>query len=172
MRMIAKLLRVLNSETDPTQISLAFAFAMVAGLTPVLSLHNILVLLAVLVLRVNLSAFILAFFFFSGLAYLLDPLFNALGLWVLTAGALRGLWTALYNVTLFRLARFYNTVVMGSLLFSLAAFVPLVLVSNFLILKYRARILAIVRATRVMQAFRATKLYRLYSVYSDYGGGS
>ncbi|MFM8550831.1 MAG: DUF2062 domain-containing protein [Nitrospiraceae bacterium] len=55
--MLARLLAVLNSETHPGQISLGFCFAMLAGFTPFLSLHNLLVLLCVLVLRVNLSPF-------------------------------------------------------------------------------------------------------------------
>lgn len=75
MNALAKFLRVLNSETDPAQISLAFCFSMVAGLTPLFSLHNLPILFLVLVLRVNLSAFLLGFAFFSGIAYLLDPLF-------------------------------------------------------------------------------------------------
>jgi len=65
---LAKVLNVLNSEADPSQISLAVALALVAGLTPLMSLHNLVVLLLVLVLRVNLSAFLLGLAIFSGLA--------------------------------------------------------------------------------------------------------
>ena len=56
---IARLIKILNSESEPGQISLAFCFSMVAGLTPALSPHNLVVLLAVLLLRVTLSAFLL-----------------------------------------------------------------------------------------------------------------
>ena len=73
IRAIIKLLRVLNSEAAPAQIGLALAFALIMGLTPLWSLHNLAVLLLVLVLRVNLSAFLLGTAVFSGLAYLLDP---------------------------------------------------------------------------------------------------
>ena len=172
LRIIARLLRVLNSETDPTQISLAFALSMVAGLTPLAGLHNLFVVFLVLVLRVNISAFILGLAFFSGVAYLLDPLFHAIGLSVLTARAPGSLWTALYNITFFRMLKFYNSILMGSLLLSLALFVPFVLVSNRLILKYREHLLERVRRTRVMQILKATKLYRIYSGYSRYGGGA
>ena len=44
LRLIARFLKVLNSETNPGQISLGFYFAMVAGLTPLLSLHNLVVI--------------------------------------------------------------------------------------------------------------------------------
>ena len=76
---LAKLLKVLNSETSPGQISLGFCLAMIAGFTPVLSPHNLIVLLLVLVLRVNLSAFIVGWVLFSALAYALDPLFHLIG---------------------------------------------------------------------------------------------
>ncbi|MCA9481390.1 MAG: DUF2062 domain-containing protein, partial [Nitrospira sp.] len=76
IKLLAKLLRVLNSETEPGQISLGFGLAMIAGLTPLLSLHNLLVLLLVCVLRVNLSAFLLGLALCTGIAYALDPLFH------------------------------------------------------------------------------------------------
>ncbi len=170
VRTVAKLLRVLNSETEPGQISLGFCFALVAGLTPLWSLHNLVVLLLVLILRVNLSAFLLGLLFFSGLAYLLDPLFHRLGLALLTAGSLEGLWTSLYNTTLWRLERFNNSIVMGSLVFSLVVFVPFYLLSNMLIRRYRAHVLSWVQKTRLMQMFRASKLYNAYHSISGFGG--
>ena len=85
IKLLAKLLRVLNSETNPGQISLGFSFAMIAGLTPLLSIHNLVILLLVCSLRVNLAAFLLGLGVFTGIAYLMDPLFHLLGLAVLTA---------------------------------------------------------------------------------------
>ena len=171
IRAIIKLLRVLNSEAAPAQIGLALAFALIPGLTPLWSLHNLAVLLLALVLRVNLSAFLLGTAFFSGLAYLLDPLFHRVGLAVLTAPSLEGVLTALYNSTLWRIERFNNSIVMGSLLVSLALFVPTVLALNWAIRQYRARVLARVKRLRVVQALTATKFYQMYRSYSNLGGG-
>lgn len=149
IRAAVKLIRIIGSETEPGQISLGFAFALVAGFTPLLSLHNLFVLFLILVLRVNLSAFLLGLAFFSGIAYLLDPLFHRIGLAALTASSLEGLWTALYNSTLWRLERFNNSIVMGSLIASVILFAPLYLVSNRLILKYREHFLAWVQKTKL-----------------------
>ena len=171
IRAIIKLLRVLNSEAAPAQIGLALAFALIPGLTPLWSLHNLAVLLLALVLRVNLSAFLLGTAFFSGLAYLLDPLFHRVGLAVLTAPSLEGLWTGRYNSTLWRIERFNNSIVMGSLLVSLALFVPTVLALNWAIRQYRARVLARVKRLRVVQALTATKFAQMYRSYSNLGGG-
>ena len=171
LKMLAQLLAVLNSETHPGQISLGLCFAMVAGLTPFLSVHNLLVLLLVLVIRVNLSAFLLGLPVFSGLAFGLDPFFHRIGLAALTNESLAGLWTALYNSTLWRLEHFNNSIVMGSLLFSLVSFVPLYLLSNVAIRRYRAHVLAWVEKTRVMQFLKASRFYGLYQSFSGMGGG-
>jgi len=171
LRMIAKLIKVLNSDANPGQISAALGFAMIAGFTPFWSLHNLIILLLVLVLRVNLSAFLLGLAFFSGLAFGLDPLFDRLGLWVLTADALNPLWTAMYNQTLWRLERFNNTIVTGSLLTSLVLFAPLVVLSNLLIRQYRSRVMIWVQRTRFLQAIKASKFYGYYKTVSGWGGG-
>jgi uncharacterized protein (TIGR03546 family) len=171
LRLTARLLKVLNSETNPGQISLGLCFAMVVGLTPLLSLHNLFVLLLILILRVNLSAFILGLGVFSGMAYLLDPVFHWNGMHILTAPSLEGVWTSLYNYPLGKLARFNNTVVMGSMVFSLALFVPLYFLSNSLIFRYREHALAWVEKTRLMQFFKASKVYQLYQSLPSFGGG-
>jgi uncharacterized protein (TIGR03546 family) len=171
IRLLAKLLRVLNSETHPGQISLGLCFAMIAGLTPLLNVHNLFVLLLVCVLRVNLSAFLLGLVVFTGVAYLLDPLFHQLGLALLTAPGLTDLWTALYQSVGWRIAHFNNSIVMGSLVFSLAVFVPVFLLSNLLILRYRQHVLAWVQKTRLMQIVKASRLYQTYQTLSSWRPG-
>ena len=170
IKLLAKLLRVLNSETEPGQISLGFGFAMIAGLTPLLSLHNLIVLLLVFILRVNLSAFLLGLAMFTGIAYLLDPLFHLLGLAVLTTPTLEGLWTSLYQSVLWRLEHFNNSIVMGSLVFSIGLFLPVLLISNLLIRRYRKHVLVWVQKTKIMQMFKASKLYQTYETLSSWRG--
>jgi uncharacterized protein (TIGR03546 family) len=171
IKLLAKLLRVLHSETDPGQISLGLSFAMIAGLTPLLSLHNLLVLLLVFILRVNFAAFFLGLAVFTGIAYLLDPLFHLLGLAVLTAPSLEGLWTSLYQSVWWRLEYFNNSIVMGSLVFSVGLFIPVLLLSNLLIRRYRQHVLAWVQKTKIMQMFKASKLYATYQTLSAWRDG-
>lgn len=166
LTMIARLLKVLNSETEPEQISLALCFAMIAGLTPLFSLHNLLILLLVLIIRVNLSSFILGWIFFSGIAYLLDPLFHMIGFKALTAKTLETLWTSLYNITLFRLAKINNSVVIGSLISSLILFIPAFILSKLAIIKYRTNVLEWVQKSRIIQVLKASKLYTAYQAVS------
>ncbi|MCW5781851.1 MAG: TIGR03546 family protein [Nitrospirales bacterium] len=171
IKLLAKLLRVLNSETDPGQISLGLCFAMIVGLTPLVSLHNLFVLLLVFILRVNLSAFLLGLALFTGIAFLLDPLFHLLGLAVLTAPSLADLWTSLYQSVWWRLEHFNNSIVMGSLVFSVALFVPVLLLSNLLIRRYRQHVMVWVQKSRIMQMFKASKLYQTYETLSSWRPG-
>ncbi len=169
LTIVAKIFKILNSETEPFQISLALCFAMVAGLTPLWSMHNILVLLLVLLLRVNLATFVLVWVGFSGLAYLLDPLFHSFGYKILTTASLQSVWTSLYNSTPWRMTNFNNSLLMGSLLISIVLFIPMFWISNLIIKKYREHILAWVMKSRIMQVLTASKFYKIYQSVPDWG---
>ncbi len=156
---LIKFIRVLSSEDSPLQISIAFGLALIAGLTPLFSLHNVIVLFILLFFRVNLAGFIIAWAFFSGLAYLLDPLFHDFGKSILTHAELNGLWTDLYNSTFWRLTRFNNTIMMGSLVVSLIAFIPLVLISNFLVKNYRKHILEYINNSWLFRFLKSSKWF-------------
>ena len=155
---IIKLLRVLSTETAPIQISAGFALAMVAGLTPLLSLHNLLVVFLLLIFRINVAAFLLGLVFFSGIAYLLDPSFHQLGYSLLSNQNLNDLWTGMYNVSIWRISGFNNTIVMGSLTVSLLAFIPLLIFSNVLIKRYRSHLLVYLNNSRLFRIVKSSKI--------------
>lgn len=151
---ITKLIKALNSDVAPEQISLGIAFAMIVGFTPFWSLHNLLVLLLVMILRVNGAAFMAGIALFSLIGYALDPLFHRLGYFILKLESLNGLWVVFYNSTLWRIENFNNTIVMGSLVLSIIFFVPTYLGSIWTIKKYRNNIMAWInklKLTRVLK---------------------
>jgi uncharacterized protein (TIGR03546 family) len=171
IQQIIGLIRIIHSETDPRQISLGFALGMIPGLTPLTSLHNLLVLLAILFFRVNIGAAMLSWGVFKILAYVLDPLFHQIGLFLLTGVAfLQGLWTTLYNAPLVPYTRFNNSIVMGSLVFSLFAFYPVYWGGRFMVVKYRETLMERFNRLRIVQVFRASDLYKWYSRYSKLRG--
>ena len=156
---IIKLFRVLSSETSPMQISMGFALALIIGLTPVMSLHNTVVVFLLLIFRINIAAFLLAWIFFSGLAYLLDPTFHQIGYSLLNNSDLNTLWTEMYNSTFWRISGFNNTIVMGSLVFSLIAFIPVVVISNILIKRYRSHLLVYLDNSRLFKLIKSSKTF-------------
>ena len=155
---IIKLLRVLSSETSPMQISAGFALAMIAGLTPLISLHNLLVVFILLIFRINIAAFMLGLLFFSGIAYLLDPSFHQLGYSLLNNQYLNTLWTSMYNLSIWRLSGFNNTITMGSLVIALLAFIPVLIFSNLLIKHYRSHLLVYLNNSRLFHLIKGSKI--------------
>ena len=155
---VLKFIRVISSEAEPFQISVAFSLAMVAGLTPLFNLHNLIVLLLLLILRVNIASFLLALPLFTAVAYMLDPLFHSIGHNALTQPAMASLFTDMYNNTFWRLTNFNNTIVMGSLLFSLVLFIPLLLLSNLLVTRYRSHVLVYLKNSKLFNFVRKNKL--------------
>jgi uncharacterized protein (TIGR03546 family) len=170
LNLLARILHVLNSETEPRQISLAVCFAMIMGITPLYSLHNLAVLFLVLILRVNLATFLVAWPLIAGIGYIIDPLLHKIGLAALTANSLQGIWTTLYNNTLFRLERFNNTIVMGGLIFSAVLFLPCYFFSNLLVRRYRENFLAWMEKTKLAKILKASKLFAVYKTISGMGG--
>jgi uncharacterized protein (TIGR03546 family) len=172
IQQVISLIRLMHSETDPRQISLGFALGMIPGLTPFTSLHNILVLLALLFIRANISAALLSWAVFSLLAFALDPLFHRFGLFLLTGvSSLQGFWTSLYNAPFIPYTKFNNSVLMGSLIISLLAFYPVYWGGKMMVVKYRETLMERLNRLKIVHVFRGSNLYKWYSRYSKLRGG-
>jgi uncharacterized protein (TIGR03546 family) len=86
---------------------------------------------------------------------------------VLQQPALIGLWTEWSQSDFWRLTAFNNTLVMGSLLLSLLAFVPVLVVSRLLIVMYRGKLLAWIEKLKVVQVLKASKFVNVYKSLAD-----
>ena len=167
LSIIARILKVLNSETAPSQIAAAVILALFMGLSPLGSPHNLFLLLLVLVLRINLSLFLLSFALFSAIAWLVDPWAHSLGLWLLQVNALEALWTSMYNTGFWRFLAFNNTLVLGSLAMALILAVPLFFLVTFLVRNYRMHIMEMVQKSRLMMMLKGNKFgSKLFSAYN------
>lgn len=134
---IIKVLKALNSNEAPWQISLGIIFGSLLGLTPLFSLHNLVVLFLALLINLNISVMLVSLAAFSVIAYALDPVFHQVGLALLTSPGLESFWTQFFSCPVFLFANLNNTIVMGSLVSTLAASVPLFFIFNVMVVKYR-----------------------------------
>ena len=141
MTILLKLFKALNANQHPGQIALSFVLGMILGLTPLFFAHTLLTLALIFILRINLSAVIASFIVFSGFAYLLDPVFNQVGLRVLHSPALEPLFTNLYNNGFWRLMHFNNSIVLGSVLVASLLSVPAFFAFLIFVRSYRQRFL-------------------------------
>lgn len=162
LRQIIKVIKALHKDTDPTQMAVAFAMGMVMGLTPFGGLYSWVLIGVALVVRVNIAVFMLSWGVFAGVSYLANPAFDALGVSLLSAPSLTGLWTNMYNSPFWRSVEFNNSVVLGSLICSIVLFVPVCLLIRFLIVTYRERVMKYVKKSRLATVLKGSSFFRFY----------
>ncbi|MDH4468433.1 MAG: TIGR03546 family protein [Bacteriovoracaceae bacterium] len=168
LKQIFALLKLINSETETDQIAWGLTLGLVLGMSPFLSLQTFLVLLCIFIFRVQMGAATLSGFFFAFVAYIFDPVFHIIGLWILRLPALQGLWTDLYNIPLVPLTKFNNTVVMGAGVVTIIVCVPGFFLFRKLLTKYRQTVVARFKQTKIWKAVEATSLYKWYYTYEQY----
>ena len=159
IRQVLKIFKALNSDEKPWQLSLGLAFGGIIGLMPLWTPHNIFLLFLAFIINLNFALLLVGFFFFSGIAYILDPLFHQIGLTVLTAEGMQEFWVGFSSNPLFLFDRLNNTLVMGSLLFSIAASVPLFFLTNLLIRKYRQHLQGLFDKIPLLKSLKLAKIY-------------
>ncbi len=159
MNYIFKILKALNSNQAPWQISLAFVFGMILGFLPFFNFFSFLIIFLAFVINVNIGIFILSSGIFATVGLFLDPLFEKAGYFVLTFKPLIGFWTFLYNIPYVQWTGYNNTVVMGSLVISIIFAFPLFVITNRLIVRYRQKLAWIFDRIPVLKGL---KLFRFW----------
>lgn len=165
LKILQKLVAALNSEGTPFQVAAGVALGAALGLTPLVNLHNAVIALAAMLLNVSLAGFFLGWTLLVPLGFVLDPLFDRIGSALLGTPALQGLWTSLYNMPVVPYSNFNNSVVLGSVVFWMVAFVPILLAARYGVAKYRERVYARLVKTRFFSAVKASKLYQTYRLF-------
>lgn len=163
VKLLQSLFQTLHSEGSPRQVAAGVMLGAGIGLTPLLSAHNLVLFAAIVLLNVSFGGGMLGMALFTPLGFLLDPLFDRVGLALLGVPGLRGLWTGWYNIPLVPYTNFNNSVTLGSFVVWLAAAVPIYLLSKRGIAHYRATYGARVLNSRFMKGLKASKVYNVYS---------
>jgi len=169
IKLLTNFIKIMREGQTPNQVAGGFALGMIVGISPTLTLQGIAIWFIILVLDVNLSAALLAFTVFALIAFLADPLFHALGYFLLAdVDALHGLWTWMYNVPIAPLTRFYNTVVLGSFASGLILFFPMFYGMKRFVIAYRATIGARIERTKIYQVIKRNALVTWYTKIRDF----
>lgn len=166
VKLIQSLVKALHSEGTPGQLAAGIALGSILGLTPLVNLHNAVIFALLVLLNVSFAGGLLGWALFVPIGFLLDPLFHWIGrTLLLDVSFLTPLWTSLYNMPVAPLTNFNNTVVLGSLVFSVVAFLPLFFAARYGVTRYRATIGERVRQSRWYQAVTASKVYNVYKLF-------
>ena len=163
LKLLRSLVKTLHSDGSPAQIAFGVALGAALGLTPIANVHNIVIVLLLAVLNVSFAAGMFAWAVFVPIGFMLDPLFDAIGRWLLVdVQSLRPLWTAWDNIPGLALTNFNNTVVLGSVVAWLLLFVPLYFASRVGVVRYRATIGEKVKSSKYYRMIEASQIYNVY----------
>jgi uncharacterized protein (TIGR03546 family) len=164
LKFLQSLFKTLHSEGTPGQIAGGIALGAALGLTPLMNLHNAVVILLLCVINVSFGAGLLGMALFAPIGFMLDPLFDRIGHWILTdVTSLRPLFAWLDAQPVLAFTNLTNTVVLGSVIGWLVLFVPIYLAAHYAVIHYRRSLGDWFMRTRIYHALGATKILDVYS---------
>jgi uncharacterized protein (TIGR03546 family) len=163
LKLLQSLFKTLHSEGTPGQVAAGMMLGAGIGLTPLLSLHNLVLFAAIVLLNVSFGGGMLGLALFTPVGFILDPLFDRVGLALLRAPGLQGLWTDWYNIPVVPYTNFNNSVTLGSFVVWLALTIPIYLLAREGIARYRATWGQRVMNSKFMKGLKASKAYNVYT---------
>ena len=163
LKLLQLLVRALNSDGTPGQVAAGLTLGAALGLTPLMNLHNLVIVAVVTIANVSFPGAMLGWVLFVPLGFALDPLFDSLGRRLLVdLPGLAPVWTAVDNTPVLSLANLNNSIVLGSLLAWLVLAFPLYFAARFAVGRYRAQVYQRLARTKFFKAMTASKLYNAY----------
>jgi uncharacterized protein (TIGR03546 family) len=163
LKLLQSLFKTLHSEGTPGQVAAGIMLGAGIGLTPLMSAHNLVLFAAIVLLNVSFGGGMLGMALFTPLGFILDPLFDRVGLAMLRAPALQGLWTDWYNIPLVPFTNFNNSVTLGSFVVWVVTAVPIYFGAKVAIARYRATYGQRVMNSKFMKGLKASKVYNVYT---------
>ena len=170
LKQVFSFLKLLNSDTGTNQLAWGIAMGFVLGMTPVFALQSLVVFVLIFLFRIQLGAALLSAFFFKFAAFLLDPVFDEVGMLVLQQEALQPLFTSMYNMPIIPFTRFNNTIVMGSAAVTLPLLPVVFVFARVFIVKYRIQVVERFKQSKFFKAMKATSVYKWYYKYDELYG--
>jgi uncharacterized protein (TIGR03546 family) len=134
------------------------------GLTPLMNVHNLVILALILVLNVSFGGALLGWALFAPFGFLLDPVFDRAGRQLLLdTPSLQPMWTSWFNAPVIPYTNFNNSIVLGSFIVWLALSLPIFFAARYGVSRYRATLGERVRRSRFYNAVTASKAYNVYT---------
>ena len=151
LQKLIKLLKLLNSNSKPSQIANSFCIGLVLGIMPKGNLLWILVFVFFLFVRINKACYGIMILVGMLLAPSFDPLFDTVGYAVLTYAPLENIYASLLNIPFVGFTKFNNTIVSGSLVCGLIAYIPFFVLSILFIRVWRKTLAPMFNNSKLMK---------------------
>lgn len=158
IKLIARLVVLLNSNSRAIEVGLGIALGLMLALLPAGNLLFFALLVVILLVKVNFGMSIVSFLLFRTIVPTLDPFLSEVGRWILLRPGLFGLFSRMEQILALRLTFFNDTLVMGAFVAGLCLLAPVTALSTLLVRVYRAFIHPKIANSKLVKAIKATPL--------------
>lgn len=158
LKKILNLLKAFNGNVNPGEIAHAFACGAILGLMPKNNLLWYLVMVFVLFIRINKTAYLIMILVGASVSPAFDGLFDSIGWWFLTLPSLAEFFGKLMEIPFVAFTKFNNTVVTGSFLCGLVLYVPLYGLARLLVFVWRKYAADFIRNSKIMKVINKLPL--------------
>jgi uncharacterized protein (TIGR03546 family) len=166
LKLVQSIFKTLHSDGTPGQVAWGIALGAALGLVPLLTLQNGLVFVLLVMLNVSFGGGMLGWALFTPLGFALDPLFDAVGRYLLiTRGDLAPFWTRVADLPLLPYTQFNNTVVLGATLTWLVTLPLVYWGARVGVARYRASWAPRIEGSAFFKAVKGSALYNVYRLF-------
>ncbi|MBE6348718.1 MAG: TIGR03546 family protein [Spirochaetaceae bacterium] len=157
---IIKLLKALGANSKPSQIANSFCIGFILGVMPKNNLLWWLVFVFFMFVRINKAGYFIMMLLGAFISPYLDPTFHKIGEFVLTYEPLVPVYSKLLEIPFVGFTRFNNTIVCGSLVAGIIAYIPLYIFMLVFIWVWRKWIAPFFNRSKVVKMFFQLPLVR------------
>ena len=149
LKAIAKLLGAISSNTRPGAIAHAVSCGVLLGFMPKDNLLWYILFIFILFMNIQRGAYALSILLGAAFTVFLDPLFDSVGYSILTIESMKPYYASLLDIPFVAFTKFNNTVVMGSFVCGVAAYIPLYVLARLFVWAWRKYLAEKVRKLKI-----------------------
>lgn len=149
LKAIAKLLGAISSNTRPGAIAHAVSCGVLLGFMPKDNLLWYILFVFILFMNIQRGAYALSILLGAAFTVFLDPLFDSVGYSILTVESMKPYYASLLDIPFVAFTKFNNTVVMGSFVCGVAAYIPLYVLARLFVWAWRKYLAEKVRKLKI-----------------------
>jgi uncharacterized protein (TIGR03546 family) len=153
LKAIVKLFKSLNANSHPGEIAHALCLGVLLGLMPKDNALWYILTVFFLFMRINRGVLVLIAALFTLIAPPFDPLLDSMGYAVLMFAPLVPVFRALLDIPFVAFTKINNTVVVGSIVASLIAYIPLYVLSRLAVRLWRMTVAPKIMESKLYKAF-------------------
>jgi uncharacterized protein (TIGR03546 family) len=150
----------LNANVHPGDIGHAISLGLLLALVPKANLLWLFLFLLTIFIRVNKGAFFLSLILLSFAVPYADVFLDRLGFMLLSLPFLNTFYTVLYQTPFIGLTKFNNTIVAGSLVMGIIAYVPAYVLFRSIVVQYRKKLQPMIAGSKFAKVFVQLPLIR------------